>query len=324
MKSMQPLHPSSINGLYLRNRYYHSNQLFHATSIGEIGHTLCDTFVIDGVDGSGKQSTVAAIKNKLTDMSFNTSTISFPNYESASSDLVKRYLDKFDLKYNNKLDPHGMEAAFRRDRSLTMQSDEMIKHTQCKENKLIVDRYFTSAIIYNCVDKYFDIINSTESVKDLAQELSPIIVGDDVNNDGFGNRIEEYDYKSEAYKKIVLANTVILYDILMKLRKEAVECVPFPQIILLLDIDFKHIAEVLSNRRDGVETNSAGIDANSDIYETNLPFIKKIVEFIPIVSTLLQDAFDVLGVETKVFITERTNDRISLEELTDDIVNTIY
>ena len=49
-------------------------------------------FVIDGTDGSGKQTQFEQLKNRLDKEGIEYKTVSFPNYESDSSSLVKMYL----------------------------------------------------------------------------------------------------------------------------------------------------------------------------------------------------------------------------------------
>ena len=49
-------------------------------------------FVIDGTDGSGKQTQMQELKNKLLTDKIEFKEVSFPNYDSPSSSLVKMYL----------------------------------------------------------------------------------------------------------------------------------------------------------------------------------------------------------------------------------------
>lgn len=49
-------------------------------------------FVIDGTDGSGKQTQFERLKKRLTEEGIEYKTVSFPNYDNASSSLVKMYL----------------------------------------------------------------------------------------------------------------------------------------------------------------------------------------------------------------------------------------
>ena len=49
-------------------------------------------FVIDGTDGSGKQTQFNKLQEKLKEEGIDYKVVSFPNYESPSSSLVKMYL----------------------------------------------------------------------------------------------------------------------------------------------------------------------------------------------------------------------------------------
>ena len=49
-------------------------------------------FVIDGTDGSGKQTQFKKLQERLDKENIEYKTVSFPNYDSPSSSLVKMYL----------------------------------------------------------------------------------------------------------------------------------------------------------------------------------------------------------------------------------------
>ena len=49
-------------------------------------------FAIDGTDGSGKQTQFNKLCERLSEQGIDFRTVSFPNYESESSALVKMYL----------------------------------------------------------------------------------------------------------------------------------------------------------------------------------------------------------------------------------------
>lgn len=49
-------------------------------------------FVIDGTDGSGKQTQFKILQERLNEENINYRVVSFPNYESPSSTVVKMYL----------------------------------------------------------------------------------------------------------------------------------------------------------------------------------------------------------------------------------------
>ena len=49
--------------------------------------------VIEGVDGSGKETQSKLLTNLLNSLSFKTELLSFPNYKDDSSYLVRKYLE---------------------------------------------------------------------------------------------------------------------------------------------------------------------------------------------------------------------------------------
>ena len=49
-------------------------------------------FVIEGTDGSGKQTQFKKLANRLSEINVKYKTVTFPNYDSPSSSLVKMYL----------------------------------------------------------------------------------------------------------------------------------------------------------------------------------------------------------------------------------------
>ena len=50
-------------------------------------------FVIDGTDGSGKQTQIQKLKERFDKEGIEYKAVSFPNYDSESSSLVKMYLN---------------------------------------------------------------------------------------------------------------------------------------------------------------------------------------------------------------------------------------
>ena len=50
-------------------------------------------FVIDGTDGSGKQTQLQKLRERFDKEKIDYKVVSFPNYDSPSSSLVKMYLN---------------------------------------------------------------------------------------------------------------------------------------------------------------------------------------------------------------------------------------
>ena len=113
--------------------------------------------VIEGLDGSGK----ATQAKKLTEF-FNSSYgcfkrsskyITFPNYDSKSSEMVKMYL-KGELGTNpDDVNPYVASTFFSIDRYLTF--NEM-GDDYYKNSFVVSDRYTTSNIIYQCAKMHKD------------------------------------------------------------------------------------------------------------------------------------------------------------------------
>ena len=65
----------------------------NAEDMGKImTNNKCKFIVIDGLDGSGKATQSQLLSKRLCEMGYKARTISFPDYESDSSALVKMYL----------------------------------------------------------------------------------------------------------------------------------------------------------------------------------------------------------------------------------------
>ena len=56
------------------------------------GELMGKLFVIEGTDSSGKQTQLEKLKERFDKKNIEYKSVSFPNYESNSSELVKIYL----------------------------------------------------------------------------------------------------------------------------------------------------------------------------------------------------------------------------------------
>lgn len=101
--------------------------------------------VIEGTDGSGKQTQATKLYEHLTNKGFNVKKFSFPNYDSPSSAPVKMYLSGQIVKKANELDAYQSSALFAVDRLCTMKSFEEFLNN---EGILILDRYVQSNMIH--------------------------------------------------------------------------------------------------------------------------------------------------------------------------------
>lgn len=103
-------------------------------------------FVIDGTDGSGKQTQFEKLKESLAKEGINYKIVSFPNYESPSSSLVKMYLSGEFGTDAKKISPYIASTFYAADRYATFQ----IGYKEYYENGgiLLADRYTTANMVH--------------------------------------------------------------------------------------------------------------------------------------------------------------------------------
>lgn len=103
-------------------------------------------FVIDGTDGSGKQTQFEKLKERLTKDNIDYQTVSFPNYESPSSALVKMYLSGEFGEHAKDISPYIASTFYAADRYVTY----ITKYKTYYENGgiILADRYTTSNMIH--------------------------------------------------------------------------------------------------------------------------------------------------------------------------------
>ncbi len=103
--------------------------------------------VIEGTDGSGKQTQAKRLREKLTEAGYTVYASSFPNYESDSSAAVRMYL-KGEIK--EKAEDVSAKAAsifYAVDRYITYKKEMEAVHSS-GEQVIILDRYVASNIIH--------------------------------------------------------------------------------------------------------------------------------------------------------------------------------
>lgn len=100
--------------------------------------------VIEGTDGSGKQTQTQMLFNYLKETGKNVKTQSFPNYDSDSSFFVKKYL-RGELGDLNTLTPKQCSSFYAIDRMLTMNAYTDFLNSG---GILLLDRYVTSNMLH--------------------------------------------------------------------------------------------------------------------------------------------------------------------------------
>ena len=103
-------------------------------------------FVIDGTDGSGKQTQFDLLKAHLDEDGISYRTVSFPNYESPSSSLVKMYLSGEFGENAKNVSPYIASTFYAADRYATYKTS--LEEFYNNGGIVLVDRYTTSNMIH--------------------------------------------------------------------------------------------------------------------------------------------------------------------------------
>ena len=103
-------------------------------------------FVIDGTDGSGKQTQLQKLKERLEKEKIDYRVVSFPNYDSKTSALVKMYLSGDFGKNAKEISPYIASTFYAADRYATFQTE----YKEYYENGgiILADRYTTASMIH--------------------------------------------------------------------------------------------------------------------------------------------------------------------------------
>jgi dTMP kinase len=104
-------------------------------------------FVIEGTDGSGKQTQTEQLKIALTEMGLKIISASFPNYESLSSGPVREYLNGNISNNANDISAKAASSFFAIDRYITF-NKEFKKYYLDNDTIIISDRYTQSNLIH--------------------------------------------------------------------------------------------------------------------------------------------------------------------------------
>lgn len=103
-------------------------------------------FVIDGTDGSGKQTQFMKLQERLTKENIEYKTVSFPNYDSPSSSLVKMYLSGEFGQDAKKISPYIASTFYAADRYATFKKD--FEEYYNNGGIILADRYTTANMVH--------------------------------------------------------------------------------------------------------------------------------------------------------------------------------
>ena len=102
---------------------------------------------IDGVDASGKQTHTEMLCKKLSEAGYRVKRLSFPNYESDSSALVKMYLSGDFGENPDDVNAYAASSFFAADRFASYRTDWKNDYLN-DEVIIIADRYVSSNMIH--------------------------------------------------------------------------------------------------------------------------------------------------------------------------------
>ena len=103
-------------------------------------------FVIDGTDGSGKQTQFERLQEHLKKDGIDFKTVSFPNYDSPSSSLVKMYLSGEFGENAKEVSPYIASTFYAADRYATFKK-ELEAYYQ-NGGIILADRYTTANMVH--------------------------------------------------------------------------------------------------------------------------------------------------------------------------------
>jgi len=103
-------------------------------------------FVIDGTDGSGKQTQLNKLKERLDKENIEYKMVSFPRYESESSSLVKMYLSGQFGENAKDVSPYIASTFYAGDRYATYKTE--LEEFYNNGGIILADRYTTSNMVH--------------------------------------------------------------------------------------------------------------------------------------------------------------------------------
>lgn len=103
-------------------------------------------FVIDGTDASGKQTQLEKLKERFEKENIDYRSISFPNYDSDSSALVKIYLNGELAKDPKEISPYIASTFYAADRYITFKKE--YEEYYNNGGIILADRYTTSNMVH--------------------------------------------------------------------------------------------------------------------------------------------------------------------------------
>lgn len=135
-------------------KIYFLDKLYEKNNMGKL-------IIIEGTDGSGKQTQTELIYKKLKEENLKIKKVSFPDYKSRSSELVKMYLAGEFGENANDVNPYAASILYSVDRFASFKRKWEKFYNE--DGIIISDRYTTS----NMVHQASKIENSSEQERYL-------------------------------------------------------------------------------------------------------------------------------------------------------------
>lgn len=104
-------------------------------------------FVIEGTDGSGKQTQTNLIYERLLKDNKSVFKTSFPNYDNQSSGPVKEYLSGNISSNSNEISPKASSCFYAVDRYITYK-ENIEKYYKDDKTIILFDRYISSNLLH--------------------------------------------------------------------------------------------------------------------------------------------------------------------------------
>ncbi len=104
-------------------------------------------FVIEGTDGSGKQTQLKRLQERFTEEGIDYKTVSFPNYDSPSSSLVKMYLAGDFGQDPTSVSAYIASTFYAADRYATFHKEGLIDYYN-NGGIILADRYTTANMVH--------------------------------------------------------------------------------------------------------------------------------------------------------------------------------
>lgn len=187
----------------------------------------------EGVDGSGKHTQATILNRTINDHGAKSHCISFPNYDSQSSYLVKKFLNgdyekalNTSVGYWSYYDESPVDNSlshikmicnlYTMDQFDTWNSpygeNKIIPKDEYLANRAIItDRFWLSNVIYQSVRLFMEMINSPNSMN--ADRLAKVFADIYRGNSGYAKPIVINDFSSVSYPNFhyLFSDDVLLY-----------------------------------------------------------------------------------------------------------------